>query len=101
MGFASLGSERSPRWVGLLSGARGAYVLGLAGPSIIPLRIGEARPVAGVIHSRLVLSPSGVGFSPPYEISYRGVKLPRVSAALRPLLRAALGRFAAGGLPCY
>src|SRR6516165_5407907 len=36
-----------------------------ARPLIIPLRIGEARPVAGVIHSRLVLSPSGVGFSPP------------------------------------
>ena len=38
--------------------------------------------MAGVIHSRLVLSPSGVGFSPPCEISYRGVKLPRVSTAL-------------------
>jgi hypothetical protein len=35
-----------------------------AEPSIIPLRTGEARPVAGVIHSRLVLSPSGSGFSP-------------------------------------
>ena len=52
-----------------------------AGPSIIPLRIGEARRVAGVIHSRLVLSPSGSGFSPPQDISYRAVKLPSVSAA--------------------
>jgi hypothetical protein len=40
--------------------------------------------VAGVIHSRLVLSPSGSGFNPPYEISYRGVKLPRISATLGP-----------------
>ena len=36
-----------------------------AGPSIIPLRIGEARPVAGVIRRRLVLSSSASGFSPP------------------------------------
>jgi hypothetical protein len=53
-----------------------------APPSIIRLRIGEARPVAGVIRSRLVLSPSGSGFSRRNEISYRGVKLPRVAAAL-------------------
>jgi hypothetical protein len=52
-----------------------------AGPSIIPLRIGEARPVAGVIHSRFVLSPSGSGFNPPNEISYRGVKLPKDAEA--------------------
>jgi hypothetical protein len=32
--------------------------------------------VAGVIHSRLVLGPSGSGFTPPNEISYRGLKLP-------------------------
>jgi hypothetical protein len=37
----------------------------------------------GVIHSRLVLSPSGSGFSARNEISYRVVKPPRVSAALR------------------
>jgi hypothetical protein len=53
-----------------------------AAASIIPLRIGEARRGAGATHSRLALSPSGSGFSPPYDISYRGVKLPRVSAAL-------------------
>ena len=51
-----------------------------AAPSIIPLLIGAVQPVAGAIHSRLVLSPSGSGFSPPYEISYRDLKLPRVSA---------------------
>jgi hypothetical protein len=39
--------------------------------------------VAGVIHSRLVLSPSGSGFSPHNGISYRGVKLCRFSAAFR------------------
>jgi hypothetical protein len=38
--------------------------------------------VAGVIHSRLVLSPSGSGFSPPYEIPYCGLILPRISADL-------------------
>jgi hypothetical protein len=53
-----------------------------AGPLIIPLRIGEARPVAGVIHSLLMRSPFGSGFSLPYEISYRRLKLPRVSAPL-------------------
>jgi len=53
-----------------------------AGPLIIPLPIGGVRPGAGVIRSRLVLSLCGSGFAPPYEISYRGVKLPRVSAAL-------------------
>jgi hypothetical protein len=41
----------------------------------------------------------GRGFTPPYEISYRGVKLPRVSAALGALLPAVQGRFAAGGPP--
>ena len=53
-----------------------------AGPSIIPLRTGEGQPVAGVIHSRLVLSASASGFTPPDEMSYRAVKLHRVSAAL-------------------
>jgi hypothetical protein len=38
--------------------------------------------VAGVTHSRLVVSPSGSGFNPRYEILHRGVKPPRVSAAL-------------------
>jgi hypothetical protein len=42
-------------------------------------QIGEARPAAGVI--RKAKSPR-LGFSQPYEISYRGVKLPRISAAL-------------------
>jgi hypothetical protein len=37
------------------------------------------------------------GFSRRYEISYRGVKLPRVSAASSALLAAVRGRFAAGG----
>jgi len=68
-----------------------------AGPLIIPLRIGKARPVAGVIHNRLVLSPSGSGFTPPNEISYRGVKLPKVCAAFRRFLAAAEGEFAADG----
>jgi predicted MPP superfamily phosphohydrolase len=36
-------------------------------------------------------------FSRRYEISYRGVKLPRVSAAYRAFLPAARARFAAGG----
>jgi hypothetical protein len=40
-------------------------------------QIGEVRLGAGVIRSRLVLSPSGLGFTPPYDISYRGLKLPR------------------------
>jgi hypothetical protein len=52
-----------------------------AGPLIIPSRIGEVRLGAGVIRSQPVLSPSGSGFTPPNEIAYRGVKLPRVSAA--------------------
>ena len=70
----------------------------LAAPfSIIPSQTGAALPVAGVIHSRLVLSPSSSGFIPPCEISYRGVKLPRVPAALGAILPAVRGRFAAGG----
>ena len=68
-----------------------------AGPLIILSQIGEVRPGAGVIRSQPVLSPSGSGFSPPYEISYRGLKLPRVSAAFGVLLPAAWGRFVAGG----
>jgi hypothetical protein len=55
--------------------------------------------VAGVIHSRLVLSSSGSGFNPPYKISYRDLKLPRVPAAFGPLVGAARARFAAGGPP--
>ena len=54
-------------------------------PSIILSQIGEVRLGAGVIRSQSVLSLSGSGFGPPYEISYRGLKLPRVSAALGPL----------------
>jgi hypothetical protein len=42
-------------------------------------QIGEARPAAGVI--RKAKSPR-LGFSPPYEISYRSLKLPRISAVL-------------------
>ena len=49
---------------------------------IIRSRSGAARPVAGAIHSRLVFSLSGEGFSLPYETSYRAVKPSRVSAAL-------------------
>jgi hypothetical protein len=52
-----------------------------AAPLIIPLQIGEVRPGAGAIRSQPVLGPSGSGFTPPNEISCRGVKLPRVSAA--------------------
>jgi hypothetical protein len=50
-------------------------------PSIILSQIGEVRLGAGVIRSQSVLSPSGPGFSPPYKTSYRGLKLPMVSAA--------------------
>src|SRR5215468_6826238 len=53
----------------------------VAAPSIIPLQIGEVRLGVGVIRSQLVLSPSGSGFSPHNEISYRGMKLCRYSAA--------------------
>jgi hypothetical protein len=42
-------------------------------------QIGEVRLGAGVI--RKAKSPR-LGFSQPYEISYGGLKLPRVSAAL-------------------
>ena len=38
-----------------------------------PPRIGPSAPAP--------ITPADRGFSPPYEISYRGVKLPRVSAA--------------------
>jgi hypothetical protein len=65
-----------------------------AGPLIILSQTGAGRPAAGAIHSRLVLSLSGSGFTPPYEISYRGVKLPRVSAAVGAILPAVRG-----GLP--
>ena len=65
--------------------------------SIIPFQTGAARLTAGVIHSQLVLIPSGSGLTPPNEISYRGVKLPRFSAAFGPLVGAAWARFAAGG----
>jgi|SRR5271163_3334093 len=41
--------------------------------------------------------PTDEGFSAPYDISYRGLKLSKVSASLGPLLPAARGRFAAGG----
>jgi hypothetical protein len=41
-------------------------------------QIGEVRLGAGVI--RKAKSPR-LGFTPPYEISYRGLKLPRFSAA--------------------
>ena len=54
---------------------------------------GEARPVAGVIRSRLVLSPSGSGFSPPYDISHRGVKFPGFLALL--------GALSGGSGPIY
>jgi hypothetical protein len=57
-----------------------------AGPSIILSRIGEVRLGAGVIHSQPVPSPSGSGFAPPYETSYRGLKLRRISAALEALV---------------
>jgi hypothetical protein len=50
--------------------------------SIILSQIGEVRLEGGVIRSQPVLSPSSAGFSRPYDISYRRVKLPRVSAAL-------------------
>jgi|SRR6516225_4364939 hypothetical protein len=69
-----------------------------AGRLIIPLLIGEVRPGAGVTRSQPVLNPSGSGFIPPNEISYRAMKLPRVSAAFGPLVGAAWGRFAAGGV---
>src|SRR5215472_14245182 len=51
-----------------------------AGPLIIRSQTGVARRAAGVIRN---LRPrSGRGFTPPYEISYRGVKLTRISGAL-------------------
>ena len=52
-----------------------------AGPLIILSQIGEVRLGAGVIRSQPVLSPSGSGFAPPNEISYRAVKLLKVPAA--------------------
>ena len=68
-----------------------------AGRLIIPLLIGEVRPGAGVTRSQPVLNPSGSGFIPPNEISYRAMKLPRVSAAFGPL-EGAVGRpICAGG----
>ena len=48
-----------------------------AAPLIIRSRIGGVRPGAGVIRSQPMLSPSGSGFTPPNESSYRGVKLAR------------------------
>src|SRR6516162_11873827 len=63
-----------------------------AEPLIIRSQTGVARRAAGVIRN---LRPR-TGFSPPYEISYRGVKLPRVCAAFEAVLPAARDRFAAG-----
>jgi hypothetical protein len=65
-----------------------------AGPLITRSQTGVARTEVGVIRN---LRPRS-GFSPPYEISYRALKLPRVSAPLGTVLPAARGRFAAGAL---
>ena len=83
-GFSAFLPELSSRRVGLLSGAGGTYVLG----------VGSQRWRLRLSFRRLVRSDWGLGqsvanrcsaprlgFSPPYEISYRGVKLPMVSAA--------------------
>src|SRR6516164_8266597 len=102
-GFRVIGGRTARLADGALVWCRVSLPIGsgvpAAGPLIIPLRIGKARPVAGVIHNRLVLSPSGSGFTPPNEISYRGVKLPKVCAAFGSLLAAVRGRLAAGGHP--
>src|SRR5215470_13733542 len=58
------------------------------GPLIILSQIGAVRPMVGVIRSQWGLGLYGSGFTPPFEIC-RGVKLPGVSAALRPLVSAA------------
>ena len=75
-----------------------------AGLLIIRSQTGAARRAAGVIHSHPVLSPSGSGFTPRNEISYRGVKPPRVSAGfgrsdLRciPICRSSAGARRPGG----
>src|SRR5215469_11426252 len=62
------------------------------GPLIIRSQTGVARRAAGVIRN---LRPRPC-FSPPYEISYRAVKLPRVCASFGDALPAARSRFAAG-----
>src|SRR5262249_8599434 len=64
---------------------------------IIRWQTGAGRPATRVVRSQPMLSSCGSGFSPPYEISYRVVKLPRVPAALGAILPAARGRFPAGG----
>jgi adenylate cyclase len=58
---------------------------------------------ATVHHARSLLSRPDGGFNRPYDISlsYRGLKLARVSAASWGLLSAARGRFAAGGPSTY
>jgi hypothetical protein len=68
-----------------------------AAPSIIRSQIGAARRAVGVIRSQPAFSPSGSGFTPPNESSYRGVKLFGVSAALGAILPAVRCGFAAGG----
>ena len=49
--------------------------------------------MAGVIRSRLVLSPSGSGFSPAFDITPRSVKLPGFLALL--------GALSGGSGPIY
>jgi hypothetical protein len=86
------GGSVSPRWCpncpaggGACCPGPGAPLTGsgvsAAAPSIILSQTGEVRLGAGVIRSQPVLGPSGSGFTPTYEISYRGVKLSWVPAA--------------------
>src|SRR5215471_2961224 len=68
-----------------------------AGPSPeFPRRSPPAPPAAPLAHQSRRTRPDP-GFTTPYGISYRGVKLSRVSAALGAFGPAARSRFAAGG----
>ena len=76
--------------------------LGSANRAVVHPNVGgthQRRPRLGAMPALDQFPRPDRGFITPCEISYRGMKLPRVSAPLGAVLPAARGRFAAGGRP--